>query len=84
MPQRRRLRSRQHPGVGTSRGITSGALDAIGYDADTAVLTVTFADGRSYEYYGVPRSLYERLLAAQPHPWSALGAEVRRHPYRRL
>ncbi|HEV2889208.1 MAG TPA: KTSC domain-containing protein [Frankiaceae bacterium] len=64
--------------------IRSGALDSLGYDADTAVLTVSFADGGTYEYYGVPRRLYERLLAAQPHPWSALGAEVRRHPFRRV
>ena len=70
--------------MGTQRGIASGALDAIGYDAATATLTVTFASGGTYEYYGVPRRLYERLLAAQPHPWSALGAEVRRHPYRRV
>ena len=70
--------------MGTLRGVESGALDAIAYDADTATLTVAFGDGRTYEYYGVRRSLYERLLAAQPHPWSALGHEVRRHPYRRV
>lgn len=77
-------RAGQHRDMGTLRDISSGALDGIGYDAETATLTVSFADGRTYEYYGVTRRLYERLLAAQPHPWSALGAEVRRHPYRRV
>ncbi len=70
--------------MGTLREIKSGALDGIDYDADTATLTVSFADGGTYEYFGVPRSLYERLLAAQPHPWSRYGAEVRRHPFRRV
>lgn len=70
--------------MGTSRGIASQALTAVGYDAATATLTVTFAHGGTYEYYGVTRRLYERLLEAQPHPWSAYGAEVRRHPYRRI
>ena len=71
-------------GVGTLRDVESGALDGIGYDAGTATLTVSFADGRTYEYFGVRRSLYDALVAAQPHPWSAYGAEVRRHPYRRI
>lgn len=70
--------------MGTQRGVASQALAALGYDRDTATLTVTFEHGATYEYYGVSRRLYESLLAAQPHPWSAYGAEVRRHPYRRI
>jgi hypothetical protein len=32
----------------------------------------------------VPRSLYEDLLAAQPHPWSVYGEKVKAHHYRQL
>ena len=35
------------------------------YDAATNVLTITFADtGRMYDFFAVPPSVYEALLAA--------------------
>lgn len=70
--------------MGTTKPIRSGALTAIGYDADTQVLTLTFESGGTYAYHGVPPMLYEGLLAAQPHPWRKYGARVRRYPYERI
>jgi hypothetical protein len=64
--------------------IRSSALLAVGYDPGRSVLTVQYASGAVYEYYDVPRSLYEDLLAAQPHPWSVYGEKVKAHHYRQL
>lgn len=44
--------------------VDSSAIAAIGYDMRTAILEVEFRSGRIYRYYGVPRSVYRTLLAA--------------------
>ena len=36
-------------------------------------MTVQFDNGALYEYYGVPLELWTSFIAAQPHPWSAVG-----------
>lgn len=64
--------------------ISSTNLIAIGYDDSRSVLTVQFKSGGTYEYSGVPRRLFDALFAAQPHPWTAHGAEVKSYPYRKL
>jgi hypothetical protein len=64
--------------------IQSSALVAIGYDAEHSVLAVEYESGAVYEYYDVPRSLYEGLLAAQPHPWSVYGEQVKAHRFRQV
>jgi hypothetical protein len=64
--------------------IDSDALDGAAYDARRRTLTVRFTDGGTYEYYDVDPELFERMLRAQPHPWAAVSAEVKRHRYRRL
>ena len=64
------------PQVGTGRElipIQSSNVQAAGYDADTGVMTVLFDSGGLYEYYEVPAGLWEAFIAAQPHPWSAVG-----------
>jgi hypothetical protein len=48
------------------------------------VLAVEYESGAVYEYYDVPRSLYEGLLAAQPHPWSVYGEQVKAHRFRQV
>lgn len=53
--------------------ITSDNVAFAGYDSNRSVMTVTFHSGSTYEYYEVPVSLWERFIAAQPHPWSQVG-----------
>jgi len=53
--------------------IDSDNVAMAGYDATTQVMTVLFDEGRLYEYYEVPLALWERFVAAQPDPWSAVG-----------
>jgi hypothetical protein len=64
--------------------IQSSNLSGIAYDRESATLTVAFSSSGVYEYSGVSEGLYERLLSAQPHPWSAHGREVKAHPYKRI
>ena len=59
--------------TGTLIPITSDNVAFAGYDSNRRVMTVTFHSGSTYEYYEVPASLWERFVAAQPHPWSQVG-----------
>lgn len=47
------------------RAIESSAIAAVGYDRDTAVLEIEFRSGDVYEYFAVPPSVYDGLLAAE-------------------
>jgi hypothetical protein len=62
--------------------IQSSGIRALGHDPRRSLLWVEYDSGAVYEYSGVPADLYERMLAAQPHPWSEYGEEVKSHPYR--
>lgn len=53
--------------------IQSDNVRAAGYDEGSMVMTVQFDNGALYEYYGVPLELWTSFIAAQPHPWSAVG-----------
>lgn len=53
--------------------IQSDNVQMAGYDADGLIMTVQFDNGSIYEYYGVSSDLWTAFLAAQPHPWSAVG-----------
>lgn len=53
--------------------IQSYNVQAAGYDAASMVMTVQFANGALYEYYGVSSDLWTSFIAAQPHPWSQVG-----------
>ncbi|MCW2748099.1 MAG: hypothetical protein JWP10_1241 [Nocardioidaceae bacterium] len=64
--------------------VESTALESAGYDPVTRLLTVRFLLGGTYEYVDVAASLYEDLLAAQPHPWTAVGPRVKTHRYRQI
>lgn len=64
------------PQVGTGGElipIQSSNVQAAGYDVSTGTMTVLFDSGGLYEYYEVPAGLWEAFVAAQPHPWSAVG-----------
>lgn len=64
--------------------VRSTNLSAIGYDPTTATLSVRFLSGALYNYFGVPRAVYEGLLASQPTPWRVWGQTVKQYPYERV
>jgi hypothetical protein len=45
--------------------VESSSLASVGFSEEHNVLEVEFNNRRLYEYFGVPRALYEQLLAAQ-------------------
>ena len=45
--------------------VTSSNLAAVGYDADNKTLYVTFKNGTTYVYSGVPATTYQSLLGAE-------------------
>ena len=44
--------------------LQSTSLSFAEYDEDSETLTITFSNGRSYDYSPVPRQVYDELLAA--------------------
>lgn len=44
--------------------VSSSNVSAIGYDDDTSTLQIGFNDGSLYQYFDVPRQIYEGLLGA--------------------
>ncbi len=44
--------------------VESSMIHAVGYDDETEELEIVFNSGKSYRYTGVPRGVYEGLLAA--------------------
>ncbi len=67
--------------------ITSDNVTRAGYDSATRTMTVEFRSGGVYEYSPVPATVWEAFVAAQPHPWSAVGYPelvVAGVPYRRI
>ena len=44
--------------------VESSHIRAIGYDDAEAKLEIEFKDGVAYEYYGVPRHVYDELMSA--------------------
>jgi hypothetical protein len=49
---------------------SSTALTDVDYDEDTRELTITFRDGSSYTYHGVPADVYSRLLDDSSKGWN--------------
>jgi hypothetical protein len=43
--------------------VSSSSVVSIGYDPDTLVLEVAFHNGGVYQYFEVPQSVYEELMA---------------------
>ncbi len=44
--------------------VESSMLSAVGYDADSQELVAVFRTGGTWRYRGVPRQVYDDLLAA--------------------
>lgn len=62
--------------------VDSSMVHAVGYDPDTQELEVIFNSGRIYRYSGVPRAIYEGLLAAESKGQYMLANVIDRFPYR--
>jgi hypothetical protein len=56
-------------------------LASIGYDQATQTLEVEFLHGGVYQYFGVPVTVYNSLMAAGSHG-SFLDAHVKKAGYR--
>ena len=44
--------------------VSSSAIRAIGYDATTSFLKITFSEGHTYDFCGVPEHVFNGLLDA--------------------
>jgi hypothetical protein len=47
--------------------VSSSNLHSVGYDESNEVLEIQFRSGGVYQYYGVPRAVYEGLMSASSH-----------------
>lgn len=57
--------------------VDSSNIEAIGHDNDAQELHVRFLSGATYVYHGVPKEVYENLMAA-PSKGSFLNREIKR------
>jgi hypothetical protein len=44
--------------------VRSRSIRSVGYDSERKTLELKFQPGGVYQYFGVPRSVYQRLLKA--------------------
>ncbi|WP_422674190.1 KTSC domain-containing protein [Billgrantia bachuensis] len=44
--------------------VSSSAILAVGYDAVTRRMKITFAEGKTYDFCGVPEGIFKGLLHA--------------------
>lgn len=61
--------------------VSSSNIASIGYDQDNMVLEIEFLSGAIYQYYDVPQSIYEGLIAADSHG-KYLAAYIKKGGYR--
>lgn len=47
--------------------VDSSNLASVGYDKNTQTLEIEFHHGGVYQYFSVPQSIYEELMAASSH-----------------
>ena len=47
--------------------VSSSNIGSIGYDPENMILEIEFLNGSVYQYYDVPQSIYEGLMAADSH-----------------
>lgn len=44
--------------------VNSSAISAVGYDPQSRIMSVTFKQGKTYDFCGVPQHIYEGLIRA--------------------
>jgi hypothetical protein len=47
--------------------VSSSNLKSVGYDQSSNTLEIEFHGGRVYQYYNVPKKIYQGLMAASSH-----------------
>lgn len=47
--------------------VSSSNLRSVGYDQSSNTLEIEFHDGRVYQYYNVPKRIYQGLMSASSH-----------------
>jgi len=47
--------------------VSSSNLKSVGYDQISNTLEIEFHGGRVYQYYNVPKGIYQGLMAASSH-----------------
>ena len=58
--------------------VTSTSIVSVGYNADTKTLELEFVNGNTYQYFEVPRSVYEALMASDSKG-AFVNAKVKDH-----
>lgn len=61
--------------------VSSSNIASIGYDPVNMVLEIEFLNGAVYQYYDVPQSIYDGLMAADSHG-KFFAAYVKKGGYR--
>ena len=51
--------------------VESSSISSVGYDRESSTLEIAFRSGRRYQYFAVPRRIFDELMAA-----SSKGAYV--------
>lgn len=49
------------------QAVTSSNIGAIGYDVDSQTLEIEFLNGGVYQYFDVPKHVYDDLMGASSH-----------------
>lgn len=47
--------------------VNSSNIDLIGYDPNSMVLEIAFLSGGTYQYFNVPKSIFEGIMSAASH-----------------
>jgi hypothetical protein len=61
--------------------VSSSSLASVGYDAGQSILEIEFQSGSVYEYFDVPQTVYDGLMAAGSLGWY-FDEHVKRAGYR--
>lgn len=59
------VRGGEAPCAGGLQEVESTVIKAIAYDEASEALTIEFVSGETYVYAGVPKAVYEALMAAE-------------------
>ena len=61
--------------------VSSSNIASIGFDPDHMILEIEFLNGAVYQYYDVPQSIYDGLMAADSHG-KYFAASIKKGGYR--
>jgi len=56
--------------------VVSSTVESVGFDDDSSTLEIAFVDGSIYQYFDVPRAVYDMMLQADS-PGGFLHQQIR-------